>query len=490
MRPLTTTHRSTRAACGGDRGAGAGDPLLPFARPRARRRGGLRGRGDAAGLLGRHREPARGEASASRVDAGAGDGLALHRQRRSAHVRQPRREHARVRVRRQPVRAAAPAHARRRRVAVHGQRGRDRLHGRRARGGRGASRRPVRPLGRRLVLRHAARRRPRSARLRRSIARLSRRPRAPMALPHIARRSHAARVRTRRRGPHAGGSLRSRAPVRRRQPLRRGLVRPRTAGAWLLAADRLSRRPLPLRELHRGRRMRPMLMGRAGALAGAGALAAASLACRRHEPARQDCLRLEAPPAPVGFDATFSMKATLDCPELAGGRVAWRQVEGPALRDLTPARGGFELTARLPPIADVVGGPGSLGRGPAVAADARRGRAAGDLDRRPGPHAGARGARRRRPPRARPAQHAGRRPRPPRRRGLARHRAPGGQHRRARHGRRRREPAARRRGRLAAGGRRAGVRSPCAAAATTKRRSTAGAPAAMPRSPTPSRPAR
>ena len=145
MRPLTT-HRSTRAACGGDPvGAGAGDPLLPFARPSARRRGRLRGRGDAAGLLGRRREPARGEASGSRVGAGAGDGLALRRQRRGAHVHQPRGERARVRVRRQPVRAAAPAHARRRRVAVHGQRGRDRLHGRRARGGRGAGPRPVRP---------------------------------------------------------------------------------------------------------------------------------------------------------------------------------------------------------------------------------------------------------------------------------------------------------------------------------------------------------
>ena len=90
MRPLTT-HRSTRAACGGDHcdhGAGAGDPLLPFARPRARRRGRLRGRGDAAGLLGQHREPARGGTSGSRV--GAGDGLALRRRRRDAHLRQPR----------------------------------------------------------------------------------------------------------------------------------------------------------------------------------------------------------------------------------------------------------------------------------------------------------------------------------------------------------------------------------------------------------------
>ncbi len=57
-------------------------------------------------------------------------------------------------------------------------------------------------------------------------------------------------------------------------------------------------------------------MARAGALAGAGALAAASLACRRHEPARNDCLRLEAPQAPVGFDATFSINAKLDCPDL------------------------------------------------------------------------------------------------------------------------------------------------------------------------------
>jgi hypothetical protein len=61
MRQLTT-HRSTGAACDGDHGAGAGagDPFLPFADPRARRRGRLRGRGDAAGLLGRHREPGTG----------------------------------------------------------------------------------------------------------------------------------------------------------------------------------------------------------------------------------------------------------------------------------------------------------------------------------------------------------------------------------------------------------------------------------------------
>jgi predicted CxxxxCH...CXXCH cytochrome family protein len=47
--------------------------------------------------------------------------------------------------------------------------------------------------------------------------------------------------------------------------------------------------------------MRPTLMARAGALAGAGALAAAALAsCRRQEPVRSDCLRIDGPQAPVG----------------------------------------------------------------------------------------------------------------------------------------------------------------------------------------------
>jgi hypothetical protein len=100
-------------------------------------------------------------------------------------------------------------------------------------------------------------------------------------------------------------------------------------------------------------------IARAGALAGAGALAAvaASLACRRPEPTTADCLRLDGPQAPVGFDATFSITATLACPDLRGGRIAWEQLSGPPVVGLSPTRDGFELGARTPSLADVMGGP-------------------------------------------------------------------------------------------------------------------------------------
>ena len=102
-----------------------------------------------------------------------------------------------------------------------------------------------------------------------------------------------------------------------------------------------------------------MTLGRAGILAGAGALALTGVACRKHEPAPaapRGCLILEGPQAPVGFNATFSIRANLACDGPGGGRVVWRQIEGPALRDLEPARDGFALTARMPPLADAVGG--------------------------------------------------------------------------------------------------------------------------------------
>jgi len=84
------------------------------------------------------------------------------------------------------------------------------------------------------------------------------------------------------------------------------------------------------------------------ALIAAGALAAASLACRRPPPGRADCLRLEGPSEPVGFDATFAIKVTLACPQMTGGRVTWRQTAGVALAGMSPARDGFELQARMP----------------------------------------------------------------------------------------------------------------------------------------------
>jgi hypothetical protein len=97
----------------------------------------------------------------------------------------------------------------------------------------------------------------------------------------------------------------------------------------------------------------PRRLARAALLAGAAAAGAAPLACRRHEAVRADCLRLAAPPAPVGFEAPFSVTATLDCPDVRGGRIAWRQVGGPPLRSLTPGPDGFELTGRMPALADL-----------------------------------------------------------------------------------------------------------------------------------------
>ncbi|HXU04212.1 MAG TPA: hypothetical protein VN903_24800 [Polyangia bacterium] len=98
----------------------------------------------------------------------------------------------------------------------------------------------------------------------------------------------------------------------------------------------------------------------AARFAAAGVLAAAALACRKHEPAppveARACLIIDTPPAPVGFDAPFSITARLTC-GLAGGSVAWRQIEGPPVRERAPAHDGFSVTARMPPLADATGGP-------------------------------------------------------------------------------------------------------------------------------------
>ena len=95
------------------------------------------------------------------------------------------------------------------------------------------------------------------------------------------------------------------------------------------------------------------------AAAGASLLFATSVGCRRSPaPATQerDCLRLEAPTAPVGFDAPFSLRATLAC-GATGGRVEWRQTAGPALRGAAAQADGLTFTARTPSIADALGAP-------------------------------------------------------------------------------------------------------------------------------------
>lgn len=99
---------------------------------------------------------------------------------------------------------------------------------------------------------------------------------------------------------------------------------------------------------------------RRGGLAHAGLLAAAGaatlapfsiLACRRHERPRPACLDLSGPTAPVGFGGPFTITARLQCPDLRGGRVVWRQRAGIPLAEMATARDGFELRARMPPLA-------------------------------------------------------------------------------------------------------------------------------------------
>ena len=82
-----------------------------------------------------------------------------------------------------------------------------------------------------------------------SVARLSRWPRARMALPHAVRRAGAPRLRSRPGRAHAGRDLRRAPPVRRRKPLYGRGVRAGTARARVLAGRRLRGRPLPVRQL-------------------------------------------------------------------------------------------------------------------------------------------------------------------------------------------------------------------------------------------------
>jgi hypothetical protein len=101
-----------------------------------------------------------------------------------------------------------------------------------------------------------------------------------------------------------------------------------------------------------------MTTGRALAVTGAGFLLATSIGCRPRPPSAdpRDCLRLEAPAGPVGFGARFFVRATLAC-DLAGGRIDWRQLAGPALHDGAAQAGGKTFSALMPSIADATGAP-------------------------------------------------------------------------------------------------------------------------------------
>jgi hypothetical protein len=83
----------------------------------------------------------------------------------------------------------------------------------------------------------------------------------------------------------------------------------------------------------------------------AGAVALLSVACRRQEPPRADCLRLDGPQEPVGFGAPFSINVALEC-QLTGGRVSWRQIAGAPLAAMSTAGDGFHLTAQMSSLAD------------------------------------------------------------------------------------------------------------------------------------------
>lgn len=83
--------------------------------------------------------------------------------------------------------------------------------------------------------------------------------------------------------------------------------------------------------------------------------------CRRppapsQEPATA-CLQIDAPAAPVGFDAPFSIAARVTCPGRGRGRIAWRQVAGVSLRALAIADDGFSLTGRTATLAEARPGP-------------------------------------------------------------------------------------------------------------------------------------
>ena len=89
-----------------------------------------------------------------------------------------------------------------------------------------------------------------------------------------------------------------------------------------------------------------------------GVLLVAAPACHRHQPPRAECLRLDGPSDPVGFSGTFTITASLACPERAGGHIVWEQVGGVPLAEMSMARDGFELRARMPSLAEIR--PGDL----------------------------------------------------------------------------------------------------------------------------------
>ncbi len=95
-----------------------------------------------------------------------------------------------------------------------------------------------------------------------------------------------------------------------------------------------------------------------------------AIGCRQGQ-VSDDCLTIEGAATPVGIDATFSLTARLVCPELQRGRVRWRQLAGPELREASMADDGYRFTARTPKLGDI--GPRPLPWGVIPLSPATRG---------------------------------------------------------------------------------------------------------------------
>ena len=88
----------------------------------------------------------------------------------------------------------------------------------------------------------------------------------------------------------------------------------------------------------------------------AGALLGAALGCQQ-APIADGCLAIDAPLTPTGVDARFQVTVRLTCAGIPRGRVSWRQVDGPPLRELVTSDGGFRLTARAAALRDLIPEP-------------------------------------------------------------------------------------------------------------------------------------
>ena len=165
--------------------------------------------------------------------------------------------------------------------------------------------------------------------------------------------------------------LRSRCPGRTRSPPRCDAGRPCVDGSRCVdgrcvpattgarrACCRPTARPVAAGSAAAWRRARDDTWARAGASrARASCSRRRSVVARARPPlARATACDWTRPLAPVGFDAPFSVRATL-ARDIAGGRIDWRQLAGPALHDAAAQADGKTFSARMPSITDATGAP-------------------------------------------------------------------------------------------------------------------------------------